>query len=126
MSAILKGVVKYVSLFTLIVGAVTIIWKTAVFFDDRGDQTVQIEEKLEVIITQQNEQDVKIDSLMQDVTLVRRQLTDLTSSQNSLRDSYVRYLSNDDALTKEEFIKYMEGIQFSVEKKNENNIGGTQ
>ncbi len=112
------NIFRYIGYFLATVGAVTAIWKLALFFDARDDNTHQINDKLETIVYVQTKQKAQNDSILRSLGLVRNDLNNLITSQNSLRSSYILFLSKQ-PLTKEEFLLYMEGIQFELKKKNE-------
>lgn len=114
----IKTILRYVSYFLAIAGAVTVIWKVALYFDDKNDKTSTIETKLSIVIENQVMLKTNTDSMIIGLTAANKNLTELTAAQNALRNSYVRYLVNDKALTKDDFLKFMEGLQWELKKND--------
>lgn len=118
----MKLIFRIVGYFLATASAVTVIWGVATYFNKSETRTQHIENSLETIIETQQSESVKTDSLMFNVNRLNRNVNDLTGSHNALRESYVNYLSHDDALTKEEFIDYMQGIEFEIKKNDRSEI----
>jgi predicted small secreted protein len=99
-----------------------IIWGAFVIYDNWKDNNVKLKENMEKIINFHNE-DSKIDSLLligqndlrQDLEEHIKYANEYIKQLQTLQKSYVRYVSNDDRLTKTDFLKYMEGL--TVEKQ---------
>lgn len=93
-------------------------------YDKWNDSIKLVQEKVEIVMKNQESQK-KIDSLLlQSQNNLRKEFEEHTKNIDrfekqlqSLQKSYVRYISNDDALTKQDFLQYMEGLT-SEEKKS--------
>jgi len=91
-------------------------------YDKWNDSIKLVQEKVEIVMKNQESQK-KIDSLLlQSQNNLRKEFEEHTKNIDrfekqlqSLQKSYVRYISNDNALTKQDFLEYMEGL--SVEEK---------
>lgn len=56
----------------------------------------------------------KIDTLIIMVEEIKITQDQIIENQNSMRESYVKYLVKDPDLTKKDFIEYMDGLQFEL------------
>lgn len=106
-----------------VVGAVTVIWRVAVSFQKNENRdeltTAEICEIRDEMITR-TEWHVFTDSVYAHNYQMRRSMNEIKTGLNALRNSYVSYLRNDKGLTKDEFLNYMEGIEFELKKKPDN------
>lgn len=106
-----------------VVGAVTVIWRVAISFqknESRDEITTQeICEIREEMITKE-QWHVFTDSVYAHNYRMRNSMNEIKTGLNALRNSYVSYLRNQKGLTKEEFLNYMEGIEFELKKKPDN------
>ncbi|HOH61197.1 MAG TPA: hypothetical protein PK698_01760 [Bacilli bacterium] len=92
-------------------------------YDKWNDSIKLVQEKVEIVMKNQESQK-KIDSLLlQSQNNLRKEFEDHTKNIDrfekqlqSLQKSYVRYISNDDALTKQDFLQYMEGLTLEEKK----------
>ena len=50
--------------------------------------------------------------------MMKEQLDDIQGTTEALENSYVKRLSNDKTLTKQDFLEYMEGLSFDVKKNS--------
>ena len=112
-----KVIAKYAGYFLSIAGAVAIIWKAAVFYDNRGDDTALVHSQLEEIIDTQTRQTATTDSVSLKLDILSKDVNMLAGEQTALRKSYIKYISNDDMLTKNDFLHYMEGLSVDLKKK---------
>jgi hypothetical protein len=124
MKSMWKIIFKVVAGFSVLVGASAIIWRTAVYFNTKDVNESVIQEQLEIVINNQNAGTrvddsicVKLDELVRKVDEISDNQVDIAENQKALRNSYSRYLSNDERLTKEDFLNYMEGLTFDFKKK---------
>ena len=114
--SLLTHIKIYTEYYFAIVSALGIIWGVFTFYHKWKDGNDQLKKDVQVIIVTQKQQ-TKTDSLLlfnQNAMIM--QLEENTKVTNSLQSSYVRYISNDKALTKSDFVKYMEGLSFDVKK----------
>ena len=92
-------------------------------YDKWNDSIKLVQEKVEIVMKNQESQK-KIDSLLlQSQNNLRKEFEEHTKNIDrfekqlqSLQKSYVRYISNDDALTKQDFLQYMEGLTLEEKK----------
>lgn len=101
---------------------VGIIWGGFVVYDNWKDNNKDMQNKVKTIIDSQIRQQRTDSLLLLGQTDIRTEFESFklifdqkTSTLNSLQKSYVRYISNDEALTKKDFLEYMEGL--TVEEK---------
>jgi len=112
-----SDVVKtYWGYFMTFVAIVTFIWTLGVKSERKSVENTSFKEDIASIKVVQKEQTQKIDCLLVIIEDVKTGQTNLIESQNALRSSYVKYLSNDKGLTKKDFLTYMEGIQFQIKQ----------
>ena len=97
---------------------ISIMWGIFVKVDSKKDKTTDIENKLKSVISIQSAQQVLSDSMVNKLNVVNDNIIQVMKLQNALRGSYVKYLSSDDALTKEDFLEYMQGLEFDVKSNN--------
>jgi len=106
-----------------IVGAVAVIWRIAISFQksetQNDDNTSDIIEIRDAMVTR-TDWHVLTDSLYLHNARMRRGMNEIKTGLNNLRNSYVAYLRSDKGLTKDDFLRYMEGIEFELKKKPDN------
>jgi len=113
----MKTIFKYITWFVTAASAVAIIWVMAAYFTTKDNDQVIVQDQLSIIIDTQEDQRIAIDSVCGKLDAIQRDVNNLSSEQKALRGSYVRYLTNDSALTKDDFIQYMQGLTFDFKKK---------
>ena len=77
-------------------------------------------------------QQIKTDSLLlKNQEGIEKQLIEIkgatddnTKNLKSLSSSYIRYISNDKALSKSDFLQYMEGLSLDVKKNSQPLVQG--
>lgn len=122
----LKTYLSYYATFTTIVG---MIWGGFVVYDNWRDNNDFLQKNVNSIIKTQKRQ-ITTDSILLDNQIkMKIEIDNLKlngvqtiNNMNALQRSYIKYISNDDALTKQDFLEYMEGL--SVEEKK--NSSGTE
>lgn len=125
---LLKHMGTFSSQYLTIVTFAGIILAGYKVYDEWNDSNDKIQENVEMVVKNQKDQQ-KMDSLLlQGQIQLRGDLEDhiKTSEEfvkqlQSLQKSYIRYISNDDALTKTDFLQYMEGLSVD-EKKNSSGL----
>jgi hypothetical protein len=113
----LKSVKAISEQYFMIASAVAALWGGFVVYDNWRDTNKALVSSVNSIKATQIEQ-MKTDSiLLKNQEGIERQLTDIkgvTDSNGkylkSLSSSYIRYISNDKALTKTDFLQYMDGL----------------
>lgn len=91
-------------------------------YDAWNSGNEKVQEKVEIMVENQKTQQKTDSLLLQGQIDLRKDFEEhlkisdeLTKQVQALQKSYIRYISNDDALTKTDFLEYMEGL--SVEEK---------
>jgi hypothetical protein len=115
----LKTYISYYVAMTTVLGG---LWGVFVMYDNWRDNNKILQENVKSIIEKQNLQTKRDSILLENQQEIRIELDYVKiNTENSLdqikalQKSYIRYISNDDALTKAQFLEYMEGL--SVESK---------
>lgn len=122
----LKGLKIYAEQYFLIASVIGVIWGGFVMYDKWKHNNEELIDTVKTIRETQISQ-LKTDSLiMINQFEMKGQLDDLKgiTHQNSediksLSRSYVKYISNDKALSKSDFLKYMEGLSLDVKKNSQ-------
>lgn len=104
----------YWGYFMTVVAAVTFIWTLGVKSGVKSKEKISVKEDIIEIKEQLIKEKQKTDSLLVIVNNVKAGQNNLIENQNAMRNSYVSYLSSRKFLTKEEFIKYMEKLEFEL------------
>jgi len=118
-----KAIIQYVGYFMALVGAVTVIWRIAVSFQKADDLNIHNTEDIIEIrddMVTKTEWYLFTDSIYNHNRRMRSSMNEIKVGLNNLRNSYVSYLRNDSRLTKDDFLRYMEGIEFELKKKPDN------
>jgi len=119
----MKTVIQYISYFMAFVGAVAVIWRIAVSFQKSDDLVIHNSEDIIEIrddMVTKSEWYLFTDSIYSHNRRMRSSMNEIKTGLNNLRNSYVSYLRNDERLTKDDFLRYMEGIEFELKKKPDN------
>ena len=116
----MKQILSILKAIGIITGFAVVIWQVAVFVNNNRHHNEQIQSQVSRVIQADSLQCIKIDSILVNQTRLNSNVNDLTQSQRALRQSYINYLSNDDALTKEEFVEYMQDLGLDLKKNSQN------
>ena len=121
--AIIKSIKLYGEYYFAIVSVLGAIWGGFTIYDNWRDNNKALQSNVKSIMEVQKNQ-TKTDSLLlknQDV--MEKQLNSIQTIANdysitfkSLQSSYIKYISNDKTLTKQDFLNYMEGLSIDVKK----------
>jgi len=114
----IKLAIKYIGYLMAFAGAVTLVWKVAVYFDRRDNRSSLIEIKVDKLIISDSSRSAKLDHIITNQKNIEIKFNESIVAQNALRNSYVLHLSKDKALTKEDFLKYMEGLSLELKKND--------
>jgi len=115
---LLSNIKLYSSYYFAIVSVLGIIWGAFALYDDWRDNNRAMQTNVNTIIKAQI-QAAKTDSLLlSQQGKIKQQLNEIQGTTKSLESSYVKYLSKDKTLTKEDFLRYMEGLSFDVKKNS--------
>lgn len=102
---------------------VGIIWGGFLVYDNWRDNNKDMQEKVKTIIDSQIRQQRTDSLLLQGQLKLQNEFKEFNlifdtkiGTLNSLQKSYIRYISNDQALTKNDFLQYMEGLTIESKK----------
>jgi hypothetical protein len=110
-----KTYVEYYLAFASIVG---ILWGGFTAYANWKNTDQVLQTNVKTIMETQFRQG-KIDSLLlENQSEIRGKLNNIETTTSSLQSSYVKYISNDKTLTKQDFLRYMEGLSFDVKKNS--------
>jgi len=101
-----------------IITAIGVLWGGFVMYNNWRENNIQLQENVAKIIEKQSIQNQNDSILLKQQGEMKKQLSDIQSTTLSLQSSYVKYISNDKTLTKQDFLKYMEGLSFDVKKNS--------
>jgi hypothetical protein len=113
----------YVSYYIAITTALGALWGGFVIYDNWKDSNIKIQDSVKTIISTQIRQE-KTDSLLlrnqieirDDLNLIKDNNARYIERNDALQRSYIKYISNDKALTKTDFLEYMEGLNIDSKK----------
>ena len=114
MKTFLESIKGYLAIFMSLVAAVTFIWTLGVKSERKSSEDTSNKKDITEIKISQKEETKKLDSLIVIVNLIKQDQSKIVESQDAMRNSYVNYLSNQKTLTKEDFLKYMNGLEFQI------------
>lgn len=118
---LLSNIKLYSSYYFAIISVLGVIWGAFALYDNWRDDNKVLQKNVDIIIKSQI-QAAKTDSLLlTHQRNIERQLTEIQGTTKSLENSYVKYLSKDKTLTKEDFLQYMEGLSFDIKKNSLSN-----
>jgi hypothetical protein len=116
-----EAVKVYIAGIMAVVGIVTLIWSMGGKAERKDSEKLGMKKDLTEIKAEQTKQSTRIDSILNIVIDVKEKQSNLLENQNSLlvhqnslRSSWVTWLVNQKTLTKEDFVKYMNGIEFQI------------
>jgi len=110
----LDSIKVYIAAFMAVVGVVSFIWAAGVKSERKTNENQNIKQDVIEIKSNQIEQKAKTDSLFKVVSVIKSDQDKIMENQNAMRNSYVNYLTNQKSLTKEDFLKYMNGLEFQL------------
>ena len=115
---LLGNIKLYGSYYFAIASVLGAVWGAFAVYDNWKDNNKMLQFNVNTIIQAQSKA-AKIDSLL----LIQQndmqgQLNEIQGTTEALENSYVKRLSNDKSLTKQDFLKYMEGLSFDVKKNS--------
>jgi len=109
----------YWGYFMTFVAATTFIWTIGVKSERNTIEKESVKSDIIEMKYTQSEQNKKVDEILEKIIAIESNQIQIINSQNSLRNSYVKFVANFDemkthGLSTKQFIEYMEGIQFSI------------
>lgn len=119
----LEHIKTYISYYLAVTTALGALWGGFVIYDNWKDSNKKIQDNVKTIINTQIRQE-RMDSLLlrnqiemrTDIDLIKDNSTKYIEKNDALQRSYIRYISNDKALTKTDFLEYMEGLNIDSKK----------
>jgi len=115
---LLTNIKLYSSYYFAIVSVLGVVWGAFALYDNWRDDNAVLQANVKTIINAQVSA-AKTDSLLlSQQKKIQTQLNDIQGTTESLENSYVKYISKDKRLTKEDFLQYMEGLSFDVKKNS--------
>jgi len=122
---IIEGIKTYSGYYFSVVAVLGALWGAFAVYDNWKDNNTKMQSNVSTIIQTQKSQ-TKTDSiLLVKQVIMETKLNEiiLNTDQNadnlkSLSTSYIKYISKDKTLTKEDFLKYMDGLSFDVKKNS--------
>ena len=115
---LLGNIKLYGSYYFAIVSVLGAVWGAFAIYDNWRDNNTVLQSNVNTIIQAQAKQ-AKTDSLLlEQQSIMRGQLNEIQGTTEALENSYVKRLSNDKSLSKQDFLNYMEGLSFDVKKNS--------
>lgn len=118
---LLGNIKLYSSYYFAVVSVLGVVWGAYALYDNWRDENKILQENVNTIIQTQKQQARTDSILVKQQEVMNEKLNDIQATTESLENSYVRYISRDKSLTKEDFLDYMEGLSFDV-KKNSSSV----
>ena len=115
---LLGNIKLYSSYYFAIISVLGVVWGAFVVYDNWKDNNKLMQTNVNSIIQTQAKQNKTDSLLLEQQAEMKEQLNDIQGTTESLEDSYVKYLTRDKTLTKEDFLDYMEGLSFDVKKNS--------
>ena len=115
---LLGNIKLYGSYYFAIVSVLGAVWGAFAIYDNWRDNNTVLQSNVNTIIRAQAKQ-AKTDSLLlEQQSAMQGQLNEIQGTTEALENSYVKRLSNDKSLSKQDFLNYMEGLSFDVKKNS--------
>lgn len=115
---IIKAIKTYSEYYFAVVSVLGVLWGGFVIYDNWKDNNKILQSNVKVIMETQIRQGKTDSLLLKNQMDIQSKLNSIELTTNSLQSSYVKYISNDKSLTKQDFLKYMEGLSFDVKKNS--------
>ena len=115
---LLTNLKLYSTYYFVILSVLGAVWGAFAVYDNWKDNNVILQSNVNTIIQAQTKA-ARIDSLLlKQNEDMQAQLNMIQGTTEALESSYVTRLSNDKTLTKQDFLKYMEGLSFDIKKNS--------
>jgi len=114
MKSVLDFIKLYWGYFTTVLAIGTFVWTLGVKAERKTYENINIKDDVKELKVGQFDQKHQLDSVLTIVKSVKTDQEALRLNQNAMRRSYVQYLSKDKSLSKEDFINYMNGLEFQL------------
>jgi len=115
---LLANIKIYSSYYFAIASVLGAVWGAFALYDNWKDKNEILQTNVSTIIQAQSKA-AKTDSLLltRQATM-KIQLDDILQTTEALENSYVKRLSNDKSLSKQDFLNYMDGLSFDTKKNS--------
>ncbi len=115
---LLGNIKLYGSYYFAIISVLGAVWGAFAIYDNWKDNNAVLQSNVNTIINAQAKA-AKTDSLLlEQQEKMKGQLNEIQGTTEALENSYVKRLSNDKSLSKQDFLNYMEGLSFDVKKNS--------
>ncbi|HUU87931.1 MAG TPA: hypothetical protein VMX17_09270 [Candidatus Glassbacteria bacterium] len=115
---LLGNIKLYSSYYFAIISVLGVVWGAFALYDGWRDNNKILQTNVNTIIKAQSSA-AKTDSLLlKQQEIMKEQLNEIQGTTEALENSYVKRLSNDKTLTKQDFLEYMEGLSFDTKKNS--------
>jgi hypothetical protein len=115
---LLGSIKTYSGYYFAIVSVLGVVWGAFAAYDNWKDNNVILQNNVNTIIKAQASA-ARTDSILLDQQAkMKVQLNEIQGTTEALESSYVKRLSNDKSLSKQDFLDYMEGLSFDVKKNS--------
>jgi len=114
MIKLLDFIKLYWGYFTTVLAIGSFIWALGVKSERKNIEGVNVRKDVLEIKEIQKTQGQKLDSIYDIVDKLRKKQNELINNQNALRESYVKHLTDDKSLKLDDFLKYMNGLEFQI------------
>jgi hypothetical protein len=115
---ILTNLKLYSTYYFAILSVLGAVWGAFAVYDNWKDNNVVLQTNVNTIIQAQTKAARTDSLLLKQNADMQEQLNTIQGTTEALESSYVKRLSNDKTLTKQDFLKYMEGLNFDVKKNS--------
>jgi len=129
MTAFFEHIKTFTTQYLTIASVVGVIWGVFIVYDNWRDNNKVIQDNVKTIIDSQIQQTKRDSTLLLNQKEMRTELEEIKSTGNmymqkidALQRSYIKYISNDNSLTKTDFLQYMEGLTIDVKKNYLNSL----
>lgn len=114
----LKGVKTVSEQYFMIVSVIAVLWGGFTMYRNWTDNNKTLQTNVKSIMSLQKLQRETDSLLLKNQNDMGSQLQNIQSTTSAVQKSYVHYISNDKTLTKQDFLRYMEGLSFDVKKNS--------
>lgn len=115
---LLGSIKTYSGYYFAIISVLGVVWGAFAAYDNWRDNNEVLQSNVNTIINAQKAAARTDSLLLEQQDAMRLQLNDIQSTTDALENSYVKRLSNDKSLSKQDFLDYMEGLSFDVKKNS--------
>jgi len=130
--SLLITVKTYIAAIMAIVGLVSLIWAGGMKAERKTSEKDNIKKDIIELKDEQTKQkkhldslfvvtNIKIDTISKNLETVQKLQYQIIGVQNAQRNSWMNWLMHQKTLTKEDFVKYMSGLEYQIEPADSSN-----